>query len=219
MNNIPNALKEQSRYLQQLIDEGKTLEEKLNKGSFKFDYYAWHQSVLNTLSPLLRENEQENIVREIQCLAPTSENVEMIRGKMQGMLRDIGKGKLNNLVYKIQKENIEDLLQQSQELLFGEERENKSYILAAILTATVLENSVRKLCELKGIIPEGGKWKPLAKLIGELKEQQVLSKSQADQLEIWKDIRNNAVHGKFDFTPNEIEHMFEGVKRFFNEYL
>ena len=84
----------------------------------------------------------------------------------------------------------------------------------------ILESAVRKLCERQGLIPENGNWISLAKLIDDLRVNEVFNEHQVTALKAWKDIRNDVAHGKFDsFTRNDVERMIDGVKRFVDEYL
>lgn len=222
MSDIPKNLKEQSRQLQILIDKGEHLERKLNElediNSQLYEYNSWHQRVLNILTPLYNEIQQKDILEYIKNLSETSESVAIIRGKMFGMLQDIEIGKLNHLVYRIQKADIEDLLAQAKQALDGNDEEISNHILAAMLTGTILENSVRKLCKRMGL--DDGKYKPLTQLIDKLKKNNVFNKHQANELKHWKNIRNDVAHGQFEnLTPNDVEKMIAGVKRFVGDYL
>lgn len=226
MNNLPLGLKEQSRYLQQLIDEGENLEEELEaleaqQQSTNYQlmkYHEWFQRVFNVLNPLLSAIEQETTLERIENLSETSESVAIIRGKMRGIYLDIEQRKLNHLADVIYKEDVEDLLKEAGELFEGDAPQ--SHILAAMLTGILLENSVRKLCIREGVIPENDKWKSLGSLVNALKKIEFFNENQLEQLGVWRNIRNDVVHGKFDsFTRSEVESMMDGVKNFVDEYL
>ena len=229
MSNIPPSLKEHSRSLQKLVDEGEPLQDKIkalesqekqdNREIIIFEYHAWHQRVINIFNPLLRVIQQEKVADDIENCTPTHSNIMKIRGKMRGIYLDIERRKFNHIVHSIQKENIEDLLVQTDELFGG--GESKSHVLAAMLAGVLLEKSVRTLCERKGIIPDDGKWQPLGKLLEILDEKQVFDNQHVvDQLNIWRNIRNDVSHGNYDtFSRSQVEGMIDGVKRFVKDYL
>lgn len=224
MNYISKSLKDQSRHLQQLINKGENLEKALDELGKQPDesrntqlsqYHAWRIRVLTTCTPLMIAVHQEEILQEIKALAPTSESVAIITGMMRGMLREIATGKLNHVVHMIEKEGIEDLLAQADELLITEGKDITGYNLAAMCVSITLEHAIRKLCEREGLIPKNGKWRPLGTLLDSLKENNVLHEHQLNQLEVWRNIRNDVAHGQFDsFNRSDVEGMIAGVKRF-----
>lgn len=217
MSNVPVGLKEQSRYLQQLIDEGNNLEEELEalesqqRQSKKYQlmkYHEWFQRVFNVLNPLLSAIEQETTLEYIVNLPESSESIAIIRGKMRGIYLDIEQRKLNHLADVIYKEDVEDLLKQATELFDGDAPQ--SHILAATLTSILLENSVRKLCVREGVVSENGKRTSLGYLVNGLKEIEFFDETQLEQLGEWRIIRNDVVHGKFDsLEPGDVQLMME----------
>jgi len=229
MSNIPKILKEYSRNLQQLVDEGEHLQGKMKalesqekqtgEESVIFEYHAWHQRVINTFTPLLRAIQQETVADDIENCTPTLSNVVKIRGKMRGTYLDVEQGKLNHVTHSIQKENLEDLLVHTDELFKGEE--TNSHVLAAMLAGILLEKSIRTLCKREDIIPDDGKWQPLGKLLEILDNKQVFDNQRLiDQLNLWRNIRNDVSHGNYDtFSRSQVEGMIDGVKRFVKDYL
>lgn len=228
MSNIPKGLKEQSRNLQQLINIGENLEVELDKLNSEkgqpqntqlAKYHEWFQRVLTSFVPLLHVTQQETILQEIKSLPPTSESVAIIRGKMRGTYLDIEQGKLNHIVHRIQKDDIEDLILLAEEYLKDTSNEIKGHYLAAMCVSIILENAVRKLCERQGFIADNGKWISLGQLIANLKENEALNERLVDQLDVWRKIRNDVAHGNFDVTRGEVEGMINGVKSFVQEHL
>ncbi|GAB5491914.1 MAG: hypothetical protein Phog2KO_21290 [Phototrophicaceae bacterium] len=220
------SLKDQSRYLQQLINKGENLEKELDDLASQSEntqlkmYHKWRTRVLATCTPLLQEIKQEDLVKEIKELPPNSASVATIIGMMYGMLLEISNGKLDYLVHTIQRESIENLLSQADGLMGSDEQEINSYNLAAMSASIVLERAIRKLCERNELIPEDGKWVSLGSLLNILKEKEKFPKHQLSQLDAWRNIRNDVSHGNFEnYKREDIETMIEGIKRFVREHL
>jgi uncharacterized protein YutE (UPF0331/DUF86 family) len=221
---IPQSLKKLASILQQLDAEGTKLQKKIKEGEdpeeLKYSYITWHQQVCTHFTPLLNKINQETLAKKIEDYNYSIDNIIDIRGRMRGVQRTIEQGKLINLTYQFQKDELEQELNQIGQLLDSDEKDIEKKVLMAMLTSVVLENGVRKLCSRHNIILADEKWKPLTQLIDSLKKQDVISHTYAQQLDVWRKIRNDVVHGKTDsFNIEDVEDMLKGVKKFIAEYL
>ena len=100
--------------------------------------------------------------------------------------------------------------------------QSNGYLLpAAVISGTVLESTLRQLCEQSPDInlPD----KPKANwMLQKLRENNVFSVPEQTQILTWMQIRNQAAHGKSEFssvTANEIENMIDGIRDFVSKHM
>jgi hypothetical protein len=110
-------------------------------------------------------------------------------------------------------EILGDFIEQAQTLL-----DAGYYVPAASLAGAVLEDSLRKLCEQKGIpIPEDTK---INKLNRSLAKSGAYNNLTQKQITAQEELRNNADHGQHErFTSEDVDGMVKWVRRFAEEYL
>ncbi len=113
----------------------------------------------------------------------------------------------------VQAEVLGDFLDQADALIAG-----GYHHPAASLAGAILEDGLRKLCDLKGIsYPTKTK---IDALNADLARAGVYDKLIQKQITALADVRNKADHGEFDkFKPEDTEHMVTWVKRFLADYL
>ena len=106
-----------------------------------------------------------------------------------------------------------DFIEQAEQLLAG-----GYYVPAASLAGAVLEDTLRKLCEKRGVpVPVSTK---IDRLNTDLAKASVYDKLVQKRITALADIRNNADHGYFDkFRREDVEDMVKWVKRFGADYL
>jgi hypothetical protein len=93
---------------------------------------------------------------------------------------------------------------------------------AAVMTGSILEEHLRKLCGKNNIpvtVEKDGKTKPKkADTINqELSKAEVYNKLEMKQITTWLDLRNNAAHGHYDeYSKEQVTLMLQGVQDFMN---
>jgi hypothetical protein len=119
-------------------------------------------------------------------------------------------GYLTSLRSLVQAEMFDSELDQASELL------KKGYkAAAAIIAGTVLETTLRELCDRNQI--SHGK---LDKMNADLAKNDVYNANMAKRITALAGIRNSAAHGKPDeFTEVNVKTMIEDIERFLSDHL
>lgn len=134
-------------------------------------------------------------------------------GVLRALKEDLNFGYLTNVQNLVIAEIFEDFLSMSEYLL-----EAGYYVPAGSLVGSVLEDSMRKLCDKNNIIyPKETK---INSLNADLAKAGVYSALVAKEIIAKADIRNNADHGHYDkFNKDDVKNMIEWVRRFMIDYL
>jgi len=134
-------------------------------------------------------------------------------GVLEAAHRDFEAGLLFQIKSLVAAELLDDFLSQAQALF-----DAGFHVPAASLTGAILEDTLRKISEHKGIsIPAKTK---IDALNAELAKQGVYDKLIQKRITALADIRNNADHGHFDkFTKPDVEDMIKWTIRFTADYL
>jgi hypothetical protein len=95
--------------------------------------------------------------------------------------------------------------------------------IAAFLAGTSLEDALRRLCDVHGIVYDAQRT-TISKLQGALYQPsnqiEVINQSENKQITAWGDTRNKADHGKFhEITQAEVISMIVGVRAFGERHL
>ena len=102
--------------------------------------------------------------------------------------------------------------------VFSDELEQATYFLkdghslpAAVIAGTVLETTLRELCEQHPDLEPA----KADKMISDLAKEAVFNKMRADQLRAWMKTRNSAVHGKpEEYDEVDVRRMIDGIGDF-----
>lgn len=134
------------------------------------------------------------------------------KGIIQAAYNDYKDG-FSNLDFFVRAEIFEDFLSMAEYLL-----SQGYYVPAASLAGSVLEDSLRKLCDKHNITyPEQTK---IGSLNVDLAKASIYTALVAKEIIAKADIRNNADHGKTnEFTAKDVSTMIEWVRGFIIEYL
>lgn len=140
---------------------------------------------------------------------------------------EIGIGILKGLVEDLEQgliEKVQDLVVAE---VFTDFLDTASYLLtkgykdpAAFLAGTVLENGLKKIAKKNSISIQGQHNEDgIGTLNNKLSQQQIYNELKRRSIHAWKEIRDNAAHGKFDeYTENDVKTMVDGISRFLSEY-
>jgi len=182
------------------ISDGPTL----NRSFFT----EWQSQVLSFLISLLgtEHTYAKNFKELVTC--GCRDCVEQGQGVLRALKEDISQGYLTKFKSLVAAELIGDFIDQAVALVAED-----YHIPAASLAGAVLEDTLRKMCESKGIpVPDKTK---IDKLNADLAKAGVYNKLIQKRITALADIRNNADHGHFDkFTKEDVEDMVAWVRKF-----
>lgn len=134
-------------------------------------------------------------------------------GILEAAYADYSEGFLFDLRSLISAEILGDFIDQAEELL-----SKNYYVAAASLSGAVLEDSLRRICEINQIeVPE----KTSIEIFNvALVKAEIYNKLKQKQITAWADLRNKADHGKFkEVKKDDVGNMIEWVKKFQYEFL
>lgn len=138
--------------------------------------------------------------------------LEPVHGMLQALRSDYESGHLQSLVELVHADIFADFLDMAHYLL-----EQGYKDPAAVVTGSVLEAHLRKLCD-KHSIPTSkpdGSPKKTDTLNSELGAANVYSKLDQKSVTAWLDLRNKAAHGKYaEYTEEQVTLMLQGVRDF-----
>ncbi len=134
-----------------------------------------------------------------------------IRAVFLAAKEDFEGGYLRSVRSLVQAEVFDSELEQSRALFEG------SYdVAAAVICGTVLETTLRELCDRNGGLAHG----KLNQMNADLAKAGVYNKLVQKRITTLADIRNSAAHGKpEEFTTLDVDSMIKEVERFVAEYL
>jgi hypothetical protein len=140
-------------------------------------------------------------------------NFANIYGVLKAAYQDYEDGFLVELKRLVRADLLDDFLSQSEMLL-----DQGYHIAAASLAGAVLEDTLRKLCDINSIsYPAKTK---IDNLNVELAKKNIYDKLIQKEITAKADLRNNADHGKFtDVREADVNDMVRWVRRFVTERL
>lgn len=179
-------------------------------------YWRFRAEILNIIRRVCGENsdhylELERIAKQQHAGHPTC--LPAFLGVLNAAYRDYQGGLLFDLRSLIAAELLGDFVGQAEYLL-----SEGYYAPAASLAGAVLEDSLRKLCDLHGIAyPQKTS---INQLNVDLARAQIYNALVQKQITAFADLRNKADHGKFDeFKTADVQDMLQRVRRFATDYL
>lgn len=139
-----------------------------------------------------------------------------LRGILKALRADYEAGYLQSLVELVHADVFTDFLEMADYLL-GQGYKDP----AAVVTGSVLEAHLRKLCEKHGmaVAKADGTPKKADALNSELAGAGVYSKLDQKSVTAWLDLRNKAAHGQYsEYTQEQVKFMLQGVRDFASRY-
>jgi hypothetical protein len=139
-----------------------------------------------------------------------------LRGILKALRADYEAGRLESLIELVHADIFSDFLDMAAYLL-----EQGYKDPAAVITGSVLEEHLRKLCNKHGIsaVKPDGSPKKTDTLNAELAGADVYSKLDQKSVTAWLDLRNKGAHGKYsEYTKEQVELMLQGVRDFASRY-
>ena len=142
--------------------------------------------------------------------------LEPVRGVLQALRHDYVAGYLQSVVELVHADIFADFLDMAGYLL-----EQGYKDPAAVVTGSVLEEHLRKLCVKQNIdvAKADGTAKKADTLNAELTTAGTYSKLDQKEITAWLDLRNKAAHGHYsDYTKEQVTLMLQGVRHFASRY-
>ena len=143
-------------------------------------------------------------------------SVPPLLGILASLRADYVAGYLSSVEELIHSDVFADFLEMAEHLL------SKGYKdPAAVMTGSVLEEHLRKLCMKNGIETLNGSANKKADLLNsELACAGVFSKLDQKSVTAWLDLRNKAAHGQYsDYSKEQTQLMLDGVRHFISRYV
>ena len=155
------------------------------------------------------KTDKSNVV--VSPCPQSGENIELdvVVGKFRG-------GYLQSVIELVHADIFADFLDMAEYLLQQGYKDP-----AAVVTGSVVEAHLRKLCNKHGIavVKSDGSAKKADALNSELAAGTVYSKLDQKSVTAWLDLRNKAAHGKYDeYTKEQVAVMLQGVRDFASRY-
>jgi uncharacterized protein (DUF2164 family) len=142
--------------------------------------------------------------------------LEPARGMLQALRNDYESGYLQSVVELIHADIFADFLDMADYLLQQGYKD-----AAAVITGSVLEAHLHKLCDKHGIgvVKADGTPKKADALNAEITAAGIYSKLDLKSVTAWLDLRNNAAHGKYtEYTKEQVMLTLQGVRDFASRY-
>ncbi|MGH9878106.1 MAG: hypothetical protein ACRD5H_10745 [Nitrososphaerales archaeon] len=155
-------------------------------------------------------------VQTLRETRPTLDRIDARRidpyvGILKALRVDYDVGYLQSVTELIHADLFADFLEMADHLLDQGYKDP-----AAVITGSVLEEHLRKLCDKNSIIvSQGGKPKKADTLNAELAGANVYSKLDQKNVTAWLDLRNKAAHGKYsEYTKDQVALLIQSVRDF-----
>jgi hypothetical protein len=135
-----------------------------------------------------------------------------VRGMLQALRNDYEAGYLQSVIELVHADIFADFLDMADYLLQQGYKDP-----AAVVTGSVLEAHLHKLCDKQGIavVKPDGTPKRADALNAELAAAGIYSKLDQKNVVAWLDLRNKAAHGKYsEYTKEQVTLMLQGVRDF-----
>ena len=143
-------------------------------------------------------------------------HLEIGIGILKGLVEDLEHGFLEKIQDLVATEMFTDFLDTADYLLTSGYKDP-----AAFLVGTVLENGLKKIAKKNNIPIQGqhGKEDGIGSLNKKLSQQQIYNELKRRSIHTWKEIRDNAAHGKFnEYNKDDVKTMINDVGRFLSEH-
>ena len=176
--------------------------------------YQWFTSVQNIIGRVFGVESQhfKNFTAQQDGKGLTYSPVRKAQGVLKAAVEDYERGYLIDLRKLVEAEVFDDFLEQANALLAA------GYIgPAAVVAGCVLEDSLRKLVESKGLALAA---RPKLDLMNaDLAKTGVYSKLIQKRITAIADIRNNAAHGKWDqFKKEDVNDALLWIRGFITDH-
>jgi hypothetical protein len=204
-----------------LLAKGDTVEKSREQSSWAQDYptpdhalfAGWQTQVLVYLTGLLGADHgyTRGFVEATKEVYYT--NVTKGISVIWSVREDAEGGHLPNVRELVAAEVFTDFLTMAEHLL-----SNGYYQPAASLAGAVLEDGLRRMAKASEITVKDTD--EISGLAQKLADKGTITRLQQKQITPWKDVRNNADHGKWDeFTATDVRTMLNGVRDFLASHI
>ena len=167
--------------------------------------------------PMLTFNQFRSIMSMTRLHSNSYGTLLEVIGALESIKYELENGLLSDIQKLLQADIFSDFLEMGEHLLKEGYKD-----AAAVIIGSVLEDTLRKLCDSNGINTVNPKGKPLTidPLNSELAKAEVYNKLIQKQITSWADLRNNAAHGHFDkYDDKQVEMMLIFVQTFCADHL
>ena len=176
-------------------------------------FYQWRTSSLAFLRVTFSSDSVHSNEFEAHCKNAFHYEANKGVAILRAAKEDIEGGYLQKVETLVSASVFSDFLEMAEHLL-----DNGYKDPSASLIGAVLEDGLRRICISNGITLRTRE--DISSLNQKLAQKQVYNPLQQKQIQVWKDIRNNADHGHFDeYKVDDVKDMLGGVSKFLSNYL
>ncbi len=210
--------------IEQLIELGEKVKASIRRtpsGSTVLDLTLYKQSTTSSLTFLAAALGEDSahyraFVDIGQVGGHPVNKVDEYLGVLRAARDDIHSGWVGRRDLLLTANAFEGFLEQAEYLLSQNYKD-----AAAVLVGGVLEATLRKMCEVRGItIDKGDKIGTLNDKLAKHHKPPAYSAMHHKQIIAWADLRNNADHGHFgEYEPEHVRAMITGVREFAARHL
>ena len=211
---------------EQLIREGEKLKETrefpppsvIGTGSF-VDRETFHKWRSNSENLIVKTTGKDSSYHKDFCnnvQRSFFRDLEVGVGILKGLIEDLKQNFLEKVQDLVIAEVFTDFLDTASYLL-----DNGYKDPAAFLAGTVLENGLKKIAKKNNISIQRkhGREDGIGSLNKKLSQKQIYNELKRRSIHTWKEIRDNAAHGKFnEYNKNDVKTMVEGINGFLSEH-
>lgn len=175
-------------------------------------FAQWRTSSLNFLRLTFGNDGTHSTEFEARCKSSGETDVKVGLGILMSAKDDIESGYLIQVESLISADIFADFLSMAEHL------QKEGYIPpAASLAGAVLEDSLKKICQLNAI--ETSKRDGIYDMNEKLAKAKIYNQIQYKNIDSWRAIRNAADHGKFDeFNNDQVKTMIDGIQLFIGNF-
>jgi hypothetical protein len=178
-------------------------------------YTQWVISSLTFLSAALGEDSAhyQTFAGIRQWVQEWHDKVPQYLGVLHAAKDDIESGWVGRRDLLLTADAFGSLLEQAEHLLSSKYKD-----AAAVLTGAVLESSLRKLCDKRGVAYTSKE--TMEPLNVKLAKDGAYQRMTQKMITTWGELRNNAAHGDFDkYSEADVRQMHQWVSGFVEQYL
>ena len=202
--------------IQQLLDQANEMRRAKHEGNAFLDtaaFLQWKISSLNLIESTVGQSSLYYKHFDNDIGGNRLVNLEAGTGILKALNDDLEQGFLEKVEDLVRAEVFTDFLEMAEHLL------KKGYKdPAASLTGAVLEDGLRKVAMKNEVQVKGND--DISSLNNKLADAEIYNRLKRQQISTWKEIRNNAAHGKFDeYKADDVKGMIKGVCDFLAEKL
>ncbi len=176
-------------------------------------FQQWRTSSLALIKSKLGEESVHYQDFESRCKSGWYSDAQAGLAVLKAAKEDIEGGYLQRVEQLVSADVFSDFLDMAEHLVSNGYKD-----AAASLIGAVLENGLRRISKAKGVTLKAKE--DIGSLNQKLADAQIYNRLQQRNIQVWKEIRDNADHGQFgEYNIDNVRDMLRGVRDFLGKNL